>query len=82
MRLSGQTPPHGFSGRRMRGFNQRDFHSKIKALRFNKAGTDAPMAFLHYELPAENAVIPFSLSLPVSQLKASLAPFQWRFPPR
>ncbi|AGE28108.1 hypothetical protein A986_04256 [Pseudomonas fluorescens BRIP34879] len=66
----------------MRGFNQRDFLSKIKALRFSRADADAPMAFLHYELPAENAVIPFSLSLPVSQLKASLAPFLWRFPPR
>ena len=66
----------------MRGLNQRYFHSKIKALRFNKAGTDAPMAFLHYELPAENAVIPFSLSLPVSHFKASFAPFRWSFPPR
>ena len=40
------------------------------------------MAFLHHELSAENTVIPFSLSLPVSHFKASLAPFRWSFPPR
>ncbi len=38
------------------------------------------MAFLHHELSAENTVIPFSLSLPVSHIKASLAPFRWSFP--
>lgn len=40
------------------------------------------MALLHHELSAENVVIPFSLSLPVSHFKASLAPFRWSFPPR
>lgn len=40
------------------------------------------MAFLHHELSAENTVIPFSLSLPVSHIEASLAPFRWSFPPR
>ncbi|PKA74439.1 hypothetical protein ATI14_1249 [Pseudomonas tolaasii NCPPB 2192] len=41
-----------------------------------------PMAFLHHELSAENAVIPFSLSPPVSHIQASFAPFRWSFPPR
>ncbi len=40
------------------------------------------MAFLHHELCTENAVIPFSLSLPVSRIKASLASLRWSFPPR
>ncbi|MCS3510754.1 hypothetical protein FBY10_102446 [Pseudomonas sp. SJZ103] len=40
------------------------------------------MALLHHELSAENTVIPFSLSLPVSHIKASLAPLRWSFPPR
>ena len=40
------------------------------------------MAFLQHELSAENTVIPFSLSLPVSHVKASLAPFSCSFPPR
>ncbi len=66
----------------MRGLNQRDFPSEINALRRQKDGARAPMAFLHHELSAENTVIPFSLSLPVSHFKASLAPFRWSFPPR
>lgn len=40
------------------------------------------MAFLHHELSAENTVIPFSLSLPASPIKASLAPFQMEYPPQ
>jgi hypothetical protein len=75
-------PPQGFSGRRMRGINQRDFIIEINALRSHKYGAPAPMALLHHELSAENAVIPFSLSLPVSHFKASFAPFRWSFPPR
>ncbi len=38
------------------------------------------MAFLHHELCTENAVIPFSLSLPVSHFKASLVSFRWSSP--
>ncbi|AQT97208.1 hypothetical protein B1R45_29435 [Pseudomonas azotoformans] len=66
----------------MRGLYERDFTIEIKALRRQQGGASAPMAFLHHELSAENAVIPFSLSLPVSHIKASLAPFRWSFPPR
>ena len=66
----------------MRGPDQRDFPSEIKVLRRRKRRTTAQMALLHYELYAENAVIPFSLSLPVSRFTASLAPFRWSFPPR
>ncbi len=66
----------------MRGLYQRDFPIEIKALRRKEEGAGAPMAFLHHELSAENTVIPFSLSLPVSHIKASLAPFRWSFPPR
>lgn len=64
----------------MRGFYQRDFSIEIKALRKHKHGASAPMAFLHHELSAENTVIPFSLSLPVSHIKASFAPFRWSSP--
>ncbi|AZF66809.1 Phosphoglucosamine mutase [Pseudomonas sp. LBUM920] len=66
----------------MRGINQRDFIIEINALRSYKHVVPAPMALLHHELSAENAVIPFSLSLPVSHFKASFAPFRWSFPPR
>ncbi|WP_099586017.1 hypothetical protein [Pseudomonas sp. 2822-17] len=66
----------------MRGIYQRDFHSEINALRKKEPRRQTPMAFLHHELSAENTVIPFSLSLPVSHIKASLAPFRWSFPPR
>ena len=66
----------------MRGINQRDFIIEINALRSHKHGVPAPMALLHHELSAENTVIPFSLSLPVSHIKASLAPLRWSFPPR
>lgn len=66
----------------MRGPDDRHFLSKINALRKHKRGADAPMAFLHHELCTENAVIPFSLSLPVSHIKASLVSFRWSFPPR
>lgn len=38
------------------------------------------MAFLHHELSAENAVIPFSLSLPASHIRPALPPFRWSFP--
>ncbi len=64
----------------MRGLDQRDFLSGINVLRRRKQKATAPMALLHYELYAENAVIPFSLSLPVSRFTASLAPFRWSFP--
>lgn len=66
----------------MRGLYQRDFPNEINALRRQKHGASTPMALLHHELSAENTVIPFSLSLPVSHVKASLAPFRWSFPPR
>ena len=66
----------------MRGINQRDFIIEINELRSHKHGVPAPMALLHHELSAENAVIPFSLSLPVSHFKASFAPFRWSSPPR
>lgn len=66
----------------MRGFSQRDFTNEINALRDRQGGASTPMALLHHELSAENVVIPFSLSLPVSHFKASLAPFRWSFPPR
>lgn len=66
----------------MRGFIQRDFSNKINELRKNANGASTPMALLHHELSAENAVLPFSLSLPVSHFKASLAPLQMEFPPR
>lgn len=66
----------------MRGLYQRDFPIEIKALRTHRVEASAPMAFLHHELSAENTVIPFSLSLPVSHIKASVAPFQMEFPPR
>lgn len=63
----------------MRGFIQRDFSNKINELRKNANGASTPMALLHHELSAENAVLPFSLSLPVSHFKASLA-LQMEFP--
>ncbi|KAB0517911.1 hypothetical protein C1X21_02410 [Pseudomonas sp. FW305-3-2-15-A-LB2] len=66
----------------MRGPYQRDFPIEIKALSRKKSSASTPMALLHHELSAENTVIPFSLSLPVSHIKASLAPFRWSFPPR
>ncbi|OPB11846.1 hypothetical protein BFW91_11885 [Pseudomonas fluorescens] len=66
----------------MRGFIQRDFSNKINELREHINGASTPMALLHHELSAENAVLPFSLSLPVSHVKASLAPFRWSSPPR
>lgn len=66
----------------MRGQNRRYFSNEINVLRKNKRDPCAPMAFLHHELSAENAVLPFSLSLPVSHIKASLAPFIWSFHPR
>jgi hypothetical protein len=66
----------------MRGPNQRDFPLEINALRKEMRGASTPMALLHHELYAEKAVIPFSLSLPVSHFTASLAPFQMEFPPR
>ncbi|MCP2050262.1 UNVERIFIED_ORG: hypothetical protein J3D59_000122 [Pseudomonas fluorescens] len=66
----------------MCGFIQRDFHNEINALRALQKCFGTPMAFLHHELSAENTVIPFSLSLPVSHFKASFAPFRWSSPPR
>ncbi|MGA9704689.1 hypothetical protein [Pseudomonas sp.] len=66
----------------MRGFKQRDFPIEINALREQKGDASTPMALLHHELSAENTVIPFSLSPPVSHIQASFAPFRWSFPPR
>lgn len=66
----------------MRAPSQRDFVIEINVLRIKKHGARVPMAFLHHELSAENAVIPFSLSPPVSHIQASFAPFRWSFPPR
>ena len=66
----------------MREPNQRDFPIGISVLRDSKGKASTPMALLHHELSAENVVIPFSLSLPVSRFTASLAPFRWSFPPR
>ncbi|SDG04242.1 hypothetical protein SAMN05216591_4758 [Pseudomonas extremaustralis] len=66
----------------MRGPHERDFTNEINVLRRQKHEASTPMAFLQHELSAENTVIPFSLSLPVSHVKASLAPFRWSFPPR
>jgi hypothetical protein len=66
----------------MRGSKQQDFPSEINALRRKRHEAATPMAFLHHELCAKKAVIPFSLSLPVSRFTASLAPFRWSFPPR
>ena len=66
----------------MCGFIQRDFRNEINALRILRKCIDTPMAFLHHELSAENTVIHFSLSLPVSHFKASFAPFRWSSPPR
>ena len=64
----------------MRENNHRDFSNEIKGLRKNNASAKAPMAFLHHELSAENAVIPFSLSLPASHIRPALPPFRWSFP--
>ena len=66
----------------MRGSHKRNFISEINVLRDHTGEYQTPMALLHHELSAENAVIPFSLSLPVSHIKASFAPFRWSFPPR
>ncbi|KTC43514.1 hypothetical protein AO262_28020 [Pseudomonas fluorescens ABAC62] len=66
----------------MRGIYQQDFSIEINALGKAEVSASMPMAFLHHELCAENAVISFSFSLPVSHIKASLAPFTWSFPPR
>ena len=64
----------------MRGNDHRDFYNEIKGLGKNNASAEAPMAFLHHELSAENAVIPFSLSLPASHIRPALPPFRWSFP--
>lgn len=64
----------------MRGLYQRDFPIEINALRKQQDKASTLLALLHHELSAENTVIPFSLSLPVSHIKASLAPFRWSFP--
>ncbi len=66
----------------MRGIYRHDFPIRINGLRRKKYEPQTPMAFLHHELSAENTVIPFSLSLPASPIKASLAPFQMEFPPQ
>lgn len=64
----------------MRGAHERDLSSKINVLLDRTGKPKAPMALLHHELSAENAVIPFSLSLPASHIQASLAPSRWSFP--
>ena len=52
----------------MHEFCQGNFPIKIKAIRIQQVGASTPMALLHHELSAENTVIPFSLSLPVSHI--------------
>jgi len=49
-------------------FKWQYFFLKINALPKHKDSTRAAMAFLHHELSAENAVIPFSLSLPATPI--------------
>jgi hypothetical protein len=49
---------------------------KIKALTGHSVADAGDMAFAHHELSAENAVIPFSLSLPTSVSQAGLATFE------
>ncbi|RZI23744.1 hypothetical protein EUX53_12135 [Pseudomonas orientalis] len=66
----------------MRKNYQRILLNKINRLRRYERRTDAPMAFLHHELSAENVVIPFSLSLPASHIRPALPPFRWSSPPR
>ncbi|WP_421555888.1 hypothetical protein [Pseudomonas kitaguniensis] len=66
----------------MREPNQRDFPIGISVLRDSKGKASTPMALLHHELSAENVVITFSLSPPVSHIQASFTPFKWSFPPR
>ena len=66
----------------MRGLIQRDLSIGISALRDRHSDASMPMALLHHELSAENAVIPFSLSPPVSHIQASFAPFTDGVPPR
>ncbi len=50
----------------MREVKWQYFSIKIKALCGYVNDGRAAMAFLHHELSAENAVIPFSLSLPAT----------------
>ncbi len=64
----------------MRERYQRYFYNEINALRENTYAVQAPMALLHHELSAENAVIPFSLSLPASHTRPALPPFRWSTP--
>jgi len=66
----------------MRGTYQQDFASEIKVLSGQRRGTSAPMALLHHELSAENAVLPFSLSLPVSHIQGPPCPLSMEFPPQ
>ncbi|CRM67817.1 hypothetical protein [Pseudomonas sp. 31 R 17] len=64
----------------MRENYQRILLNKINRLRRHERRTEAPMAFLHHELSAENVVIPFSLSLPASHIRPALPPFRWSSP--
>ncbi|PPA05520.1 hypothetical protein C4E44_03475 [Pseudomonas sp. MWU12-2312b] len=52
----------------------------MKALANQLVADFARMAFSHHELSVENAVIPFSLSLP-SHSQAGPATFEMEFPP-
>lgn len=49
-------------------FKRQYFFLKINALSKHEDSKRAAMAFLHHELSAENAVIPFSLSLPATPI--------------
>ncbi|WP_178114370.1 MULTISPECIES: hypothetical protein [unclassified Pseudomonas] len=52
----------------MRSAYQEDLPCEIKVLSGKGSGSAAQVALLHHELYAKNAVIPFSLSLPVSNI--------------
>ncbi|KRP73007.1 hypothetical protein TX23_09590 [Pseudomonas paralactis] len=66
----------------MRKSHKRNFPMEINDLRNHTGKAMTPMALLHHELSAENAVIPFSLSLPASHLSGQPCPFQMEFSPR
>ncbi len=52
----------------MREFNRQYLSIKINVLPKKNDRSRAAMAFVHHELSAENAVIPFSLSLPATPI--------------
>lgn len=66
----------------MRKSHKRNFLREINELRNHAGKAMTPMALLHHELSPENAVIPFSLSLPASHISGQPCPFQMEFSPR